>query len=57
MIKIDIILNVIIGMFLYSIVIKAIASTMIKYIVNSKPMKETNKSFKEELKKKLKENE
>jgi len=57
MIKIDIILNVIIGMYLYSIVIKAIASTMIKYIVNSKPMKETNKSFKEELKKKLKENE
>ncbi|MBC8321329.1 MAG: hypothetical protein H8E34_11450 [Bacteroidetes bacterium] len=54
-IDVNLIGNVLIAMFLYNIVVRAFAATVIKQIMKSDVAQEKKKTFREELKKKLKE--
>ena len=50
---INIILNVLIALTLYKVVIQSIGFSVMKTILNSKPLEETRKEFKDKLKEKL----
>ena len=51
--NLDIILNVIIAIAIYNMIIKSVALSVLKAIVNSDTAKEPLKSFKDKLKEKL----
>lgn len=57
MINIEIIINTLIAVFVYNIIIKAISNVLIRHALNSKPMQEVNKSFRDKIKDKIKSNE
>lgn len=52
-VDLNLIANVLIAMFLYNILIKAFAATLIGQIMKTDVAKEKKKSFREEIKKKL----
>ena len=55
--NLEIIISVLIAMFLYNIVIKALSATVIKHVLNSKAVETELKSFKEKLAEKMEEKE
>ncbi len=56
-IDVNIIVNVLIAMFSYNVILKAFAATVFKQIMKSDVAQERKKTFREELKKKLEDQE
>ena len=56
-IDVNLIFNIVIGLFIYNIILKALGSVILNRFLDTDTMKEKKKSFQEKLKEKMEESE